>query len=361
MSALAEYLLGFGFEVSGSDITRSERTERLQSKGVKIFLGHCAENVGDADVVVYNDAIKRDNAELAEAENRGLYVLSRAALLSMISENFGVVAGVCGCHGKTTVTCMLAHIAKAAGEEFTAHIGGEDRELGGMASEGGNLFISEVCEFKKNIAKFTADYAVCMSCAPDHLDCYKSEEELYETYYAFFKKAKKCVLFDGDAVLNAYSGDNAVRFGTDKNSKYVLFDASEKNGKYSFDIARWGETLARINLSVYGKHNAYDALGAASVALEIGLPVKAVKKGLESFTGVKRRFEEIGGIKGAKVIADYAHHPDEIAATVAAAREITDKITVVFQPHTYSRTLFLKERFKEVFKGIPDVILYKTY
>lgn len=361
MSGLAEYLLSVGFEVSGSDRAESVYTDKLKKLGCKIYIGHRAENVYKAAVVVYSDAVKDDNAELVFARERDLYVLSRAELLAMVADNFAVRIGVCGCHGKTTATCMIAHVMKCAREKFTAHIGGRDVDFGNFISRGSRFFVSEVCEFKKNITRFTADYSLCMSTDSDHLDSYSSEDELIGAYGDFFARSKVAALYDGDAKFNLFA-DKVVAFGEKPDSKYIFRGVKDDGGRYSFDLCSGGRKLARIRLKVRGRHNMINALGAAAICLEAGISVGAVKRGLEDFRGAERRFESMGTIGKREVVADYAHHPKEISATLSLAREISgDNVTVVFQPHTYTRTLFLKDEFIKVLSGIEDLILYKTY
>ena len=194
MSGLAEYCCSHGFAVSGSDRAYSLKLEKLNDLGVKIFIGHDKTNVQGAQVVVYNDAINADNEEIIQAKEQGSYVLGRAELLNMISENFNTVVGVAGCHGKTTVTCMLAHIFTEANIPFTAHIGGDDLVYGNFINRGNQVFLSEVCEFKKNITKFNAHYAVCLNTGKDHMDCYADEKELENAYISYVKRAYKSII-----------------------------------------------------------------------------------------------------------------------------------------------------------------------
>lgn len=362
MSSLAKYLLRAGFKVSGSDSVSSEYTDDLIKLGAKVFIGHDGKNLGEADIVVYNSAIGEQNAELSLARSSGLFVISRAELLSMIAENFAQTVGVSGCHGKTTVTCMLAHIYKCAGERFTAHIGGKDRSLGNFYYTGNNTLISEVCEFKKNIDLFTPTYGICLNTDLDHLDSYEGEEDLKNSYFSFLKRAKRAVIFQGDKNLKTYDGQNAVTFGWDENADYYPVSVEEEGGKYAFTLMKRGEKCFTVKLGVYGRHNVINAVAAAACAFEGGVSSEAIKKGLAKFTGTERRFEKIGKIDGATVVADYAHHPEEIAAAINTAKSLTKgRTVVVFQPHTYSRTLFLKDKFIEVLSGVEDLILYKTY
>lgn len=362
MSGLAEYFASVGFIVSGSDRSEFSAKKRLEKAGVKVFIGHSEENVAKAQAVIFSDAIPPDNAELSYAKRNGVYCISRADALKMVSENFGDVVGVCGCHGKTTVTCMLAHIFKCAGLRFTAHIGGEDVKLGSFVINGNDVFLSEVCEFKKNINKFVADFAVCLNTGVDHMDCYESEKELFNAYLSFAKRGYKSIINKSDGVLGDYTYGNAFFFSTLENADACAKNIKSKGGKYSFDFFVKDKKLGRVNLSVYGRHNVENALAAASCANRMGIGFKKIKEGLKNFIGVKRRFEEIGSLGRGKVIADYAHHPTEISACINCAKEIAKgKIYLLFQPHTYSRTLFLKKDFLSVLSSVENLALFKTF
>lgn len=362
MSCMAKYMSGMGFDVDGSDVRRSEYVDELVAMGINVAIGHSEENIAGAHVAVYSDAIKEDNVELAYARREKLYVISRAELLKSIAENFALVIGVAGCHGKTTVTCMLSHIFAAAHSEFTAHIGGEDLEFSNCVLRGHYAFISEVCEYKKNMLSFPADIAVCLNADKDHMDCYADYDELKNSYREYLKSADKAVVCADDPALGSYKYKNAVTFGVSKPAKYGAADIKDDAGKYSFAFTENGKKVARISLRVVGRHNVINALAAAACARESGISAKYIARGLRDFRGVKRRFEKIGEINGAETIIDYAHHPREITAALAAAKEKSaDKTIVVFQPHTYSRTIFLKDEFVSVLSGIENLLIYKTF
>lgn len=363
MSALAKYCKVLGFDVSGSDREYSERIKELENLGIKFYKGHKKQNLALANVIVLSDAIPCDNEEREFAENSSACVLTRAELLNMISENFGKKIGVAGCHGKTTVTCMLAHILKCANAQFTAHIGGDDLTFGNFYCSGSDYFLSEVCEFKKNINSFTADYAVCTNTGVDHMDCYENETELKNTYLAFAKRAHKAIVSKSDSFLALNKPNSAKTFYIGEGEGYTARNLKENNGKYSFDVYYDDKKLGRINLSVSGKYSVENALSAISCALEMGIPFKKVKMGIKNFKGVKRRFENIGKLNGCDVIADYAHHPTEITASLENARTVYNKgkIFVAFQPHTFSRTVYLKEDFIKSLEGVKELAVYKTY
>lgn len=362
MSWLAEYFKELGFIVSGSDRVKSKNLEKLRKKGIRVFEGHDKRNVDDAHVVVFSDAISEDNVELKTARQRGLYILSRGEALSSVAENFGDTVGVAGCHGKTTTTCMIAHIFKCASLKFTAHVGGEDVSLGNFVMQGSDVFLSEVCEFKKNINKFNADYAVCLNTDKDHLDCYDDESELKNAYVSFAKRAYKSIINKNDDVLSKVDLDNSVGFSIDGKQGYTAQNVFNKHGRYAFDLYKDNKNLGRIELSVYGAHNVENALAAATCAIQMGIDFRYVKRGIKEFKGVVRRFEKIGKINGAEIIADYAHHPTEILACLKTAEQMTEgNLYVVFQPHTYSRTVYLKAEFIKVLSKIKNLCLFKTF
>ncbi len=359
---LAEYFQSVGFCVSGSDKNSSARTEKLEQKGIKVFIGHSESNLQGAQVVVYSDAIDEDNVELKAARQSGAYLMTRSQALSSVAENFCDVVGVSGCHGKTTVSCMLAHIFKCAGLKFTAHIGGEDSVLGDFISYGSDVFLSEVCEFRGNINRFNADYAVCLSTDKDHLDCYGDENELRLAYLNFIKRAYKSIINKKDGYLANIKTEGAVGFSIGEGGDFTAKNLQSDGGRYSFDLYKGEECKGRIALSVFGCHNVENALAAAACAIQMGIEFRYIKKGLKSFKGVVRRFEKIAKLSGADVIADYAHHPSEISACLKTAREVArGEVFVIFQPHTYSRTVYLKNEFLEVLSKIENLSLFKTF
>lgn len=362
MSGLAEYFKSVGFNVSGSDRYASKTLEALNEKGIKTFVGHSEKNVENAHVVVYSDAIEEDNQELSFARESGKYLLSRGEALAMVAENFGSVVGVAGCHGKTTTTCMLAHVFNCAKIKFTAHIGGSDTQLGNFIMKGSKVFLSEVCEFKKNIDKFTADYAVCLNFGKDHMDCYRDECDLKNSYFNYLKRAYKSIINKNDTVLGDFKEENATWYSTFEGDGFHSKNVTSKNGRYSFDLYKGSDNLGRIELSCLGEHNVQNALATSVCALQMGVDFKHVRKGLKNFKGVKRRFEQIGKISNATVIADYAHHPTEIETSLKTAKQVAKgRLFVVFQPHTYSRTLYLKEEFISVLSNMENLALFKTF
>lgn len=356
MSALAEFLLGCGKIVEGSDIVDNVYTYRLRKLGVKINIEDYRESISKFDVIIYTDAIRESDIQLCEAKKLGKPILSRGQLLYEVSRNFKNVIAISGCHGKTTCTSMLAHIFNSANKKFCAHIGGRDLTFGNFYCSGKDYFITEACEYKKNFLLIKPDIAIILNSRADHLECYGNEKELKKSYKIFADSAEVKICLYGD--INS----GGLTFGFDKNADYSARRICEGNGIYSFDAYEGDCKLGNITLKTYGKHNILNALAAISVARSAQIPFKYIHSGLMDFKGVERRFENIGSIRGVIYIADYAHHPDEIRASIRAAKKITSgKLHVVFQPHTYSRTKNFFSQFVSVLSSQNNLLIYRTY
>ncbi len=360
MSGLAECLHRKGFVVSGSDIAENERTAALRAEGISVRIGHRAENVGSAQIVVCNSAIKEDNPELIEAMSRGIPIVSRAELLALVARDYKNVVAVAGSHGKTTATAMCAHTIECCAGSITAHIGGEDLDYGNMYFGGERFFVTEACEYKGNFLKLKPDVAVVLNSDADHLDYYGNEENCTRAYMEFCAASGACILCKEDKISEL--ARPALTFGLSPKSDIGAEEIAGINGKYAFTLRASGELLDRIKLNVYGKHNIYNALAAAAVGIYYRFPPYLIAEGLQKFRGIRRRFECIGRFGGARFIADYAHHPREIAAALQTAHEVCrGRLIVIFQPHTYSRTKLFFEEFVNVLSGIEDLVIYKTY
>lgn len=363
MSALAKYLLARGLEVSGSDMAAGERTEELISLGVRVFVGSDAENpcLSEADEVVYTSAVSDDNAELSAARRAGKLVRKRSELLGEICGDFSHVVAVAGSHGKTTCTAMCAHVLKETGVRFAAHIGGEDCEFGNFYMNGSDFFVTEACEYKKNLLDIRSDRAILLNIDRDHMECYRDLDELVETFRNYCEGAELAfVCADDERCRNL--GDFST-FGIDAaDADYRAVDLRQTGERYSFTVAEYGKALCRIRLNAAGRCNVYNALAAFAAMRGYGFDEREIVRGLETFTAVKRRFECIGSYGGASFICDYAHHPREIAATIATAEEMCrGRLYAVFQPHTYSRTKLLMEDFVKALRPVKNLMIYKTY
>ena len=363
MSGLAMCLVSQGYAVTGSDAVQSETVEKLRAFGISVYVGKDGntEWVKEADAVVYTDAVSLENKELALAFNLKKRVLKRAELLGLITARFPFSVAVAGSHGKTTCTAMCAYIFKSANLPFTAFIGGEDRGLCNFYSSGWEYLVTEACEYKKNLLNIHAKIKIVLNIDKDHMECYRDFSEVKDTFYSFLSEAETAVVCADDRNLAGYK--NAVTFGMEnEEADYLAKNLKSEKERYSFTVYEFGKRLCRIRLRAVGRCNVYNALAAFAAARPYGFSVKEIKKGLESFLGVKRRFEEIGRIFGALAVCDYAHHPREILSTLETAKKLCDgKLFVVFQPHTYSRTKALMEEFVQAFSSVERLMIYKTF
>lgn len=354
MSALAKFLLTRGKIVAGSDACPNEYTDELSRLGAKISVGRITDDVSAYQAVVYTDAIPFTDARLMQAHKLNKIIFSRGEFLKKVSLEFGKVIAVSGCHGKTTCTAMLSHVFYEAGKKFAAHIGGSDNKFSNFYINGYDYFITEACEYKKNFLLLKPDIALVLNEGADHLECYGSRENLIAAYNTFLNSAKNSVAL--------YGVFNGTTFGFDNNADYRADNLREYKGKFSFDLYEEGVKAGEVNLKVYGKHNVLNACAAIAAARLAGIDFETAAKALNSFTGVQRRFENIGYVRGAQCIADYAHHPEEIYSAIESAKKITDgNLVIVFQPHTYSRTKNLFEDFLKVLSPIEKLLIYKTY
>lgn len=370
MSALAEILVSQGHTVSGSDIALSSITEKLQSKGIKVFEGHDEKNICNSDCVVYTAAICKKNPEYLAALNRELPVFSRAEVLGMISKHYKKTVAIAGTHGKTTTTAMISSILIDAGLDPTVHLGGEHKKINGNVRLGKtrNIFVTEACEYVDSFLEISSDISVLLNIQPDHLDYFKNLENMMNSFNRFASNTSK----NGSVVLNI-DDENCSRI-CPENKKVITYSAEKKadyeakrivcskSGYYSFDCFEYGKFLGRFHLGILGRHNIYNAMAAIVVARIFGIDFYSLSRSLYEFLGVGRRFELVGELNGAEIIHDYAHHPTEIKSSVSIARDITKgKIIVVFQPHTYSRTRDFFNAFVESLALADLVIMYPIY
>ena len=365
MSALAIFLAGNGYDISGYDDAESASMDGLKKSRIVIHskkkIETAKKSLSLADVVVFTDAIASDHALYVFAQKSGKRMISRAELLGWITESFPYSIGVAGSHGKTTCTSMCAHVLKATGVGFTAHIGGMDEEFGNFYSNGREFFVTESCEYKKNLLKIPCESAVVLNIDSDHMECYESDDDLTKTFQRFCQNAKRAfVCADNQKCLSL--GEFST-FGIENEfSDYRAIHLKEVGERYQFTVLEYGKELCKVRLKVRGKCNVYNALATFAVMRSYGFSEREITQGLEEFTTVKRRFEELGEHQGIQFICDYAHHPKEILSTIKTAKNISKgNLFVVFQPHTYSRTKFLMKDFVETLREIENLIIYKTY
>lgn len=370
MSGLAAILLNNEIKVTGSDFKDSKNVKRLRNQGAEIFFGHEEHNITDQDVVVYTAAISDDNPELKRAKELNLETYDRAHFLGHIIKNFTQSIAVTGTHGKTSTTSMLTSIALAANTDPTILVGGNLPLIGGNYRIGdGDFFITEACEYKGSFLHFPGKVALLLNLEADHLDYYRDLNHIIDT----FKEYLTLIPEDGVVVVNMddislrevmkdAKNKNVLTFGLHQGDLYarsIIYDAV---GRASFTVYHDGEPLMDLTLKVPGEFNVYNALGAIGSSIASRLPLDDIKKGLESYGGVDKRFQELYHKKGITVIDDYAHHPKEIINSIGTALKMHPKrVHVVFQPHTYTRTKLLFEDFAQSFDAVDTLILLPVF
>ncbi len=357
MSALACLMKDRGAAVRGSDAAEGEYTRMLARRNIPVSIGE-DEKIAE-DCVVYSGAVGEDRPQLRAAKAAGKRLIGRAELLGMIAEEYPHVVSVAGCHGKTTASCMLSHVLYAAEAPFTCHIGGEDLTFGNYYCAGGEYFVTEACEFRRSFLCLKSEIAVILNCDLDHTDCYPDEKALLEAYRTFASQAKRVVVCADDE--RARSIPHTLSFGIRTGTIRAEEIRAEKE-RYSFTVTEKGCAVVRVSLSAVGRVHIYNALAAYAAARLLGISAAQIKRGLEAFKGVKRRFERVGTFCGAPVICDYAHHPREIAAAISTAdRLASGKVRVVFQPHTYTRTRDLMDGFVSALMKCESPLIYSTF
>lgn len=355
MTALAYFLRKAGFEIAGSDILKSQNVEKLIKDGFTVYPQHSSDNVLGSKLVIYTSAVKKDNKEIVAAKKLGIKAINRAVAIKLISREFNCMIAVSGTHGKTTAATMIYHIFNQSGFAPSTLIGGDfDGYSGGIYRKKGYL-ITEACEYAKTFLKLRPHIGVILNIDNDHLEVYKTRKRLERAFKRFSRKSQKKIIYSGCKGVNF---KNAVTFGLRATDKYRAKRLKENKGYYSFDLYISGVFSKRINLKIPGKHNVLNALSAIAVAAEQGLDIKDIKSAVESFTGVKRRFEKIYQGKKITLYDDYAHHPAEIETVIDIARsEGYNNLTLIFQPFTFSRTKLLFSDFVHVLKKADKVII----
>jgi UDP-N-acetylmuramate--alanine ligase len=362
MSGLAEVILTLGYRVTGSDARRTEAVERLERLGAKVHVGHAAAHIEGAHVVVYSSAVATDNPELQAARQRGIPVIPRAEMLAELMRVKHGIA-IAGTHGKTTTTSMVGAVLAEAGFDPTLVVGGRVRALGSNARLGqGEFLVAEADESDGSFLRLMPTIAVVTTIDAEHLDYYRDVAAIRETFLSFVNK----VPFYGAAVLCADQPHiqailprvekRVITYGLTAPADLVAASVRLRELTARFEVLHRGDALGELQLQVPGLHNVANALAAAAVGLDLEVPFAVIQRALAAFTGVQRRFQVRGEAAGVLVVDDYGHHPAEIRATLAAARRGFDRrLVVVFQPHRYTRTLYLHDEFLSAF-GDADVL-----
>ncbi len=371
MSGLAEILRDEGFTVSGSDMHPSPLTDRLAGKGAQIQIGQRAENIAPGiQVVVFTAAIHPDNPEFAAAKAAGLPMLTRAELLGQLMKNYRNAIAIAGTHGKTTTTSMVTEIFLKAAADPTVSLGGMLDSIGGNIRVGGpEYFVLEACEYTNSFLSFFPTMAVILNVEEDHMDFFKDLADIRNSFRRFAELVPEGgrVVISGDIAdyeeITGRTKGKVITFGRSPENDYSAADISyDEYGCPSYELLVRGEKKGQIRLGVPGEHNVYNSLAAIAAAAEYGISPEHIREGLKNYTGTHRRFEKKGVFHGAAVIDDYAHHPQEIEATLKAARNYPHKkIWCIFQPHTYSRTKAFLDDFAKALSLADCVVLADIY
>lgn len=370
LSAIAELLLSRGYTVSGSDMKESDITLHLARSGARIFIGHRAENVEEADLVVYSAAVGSDNPELVRAAEKGIPAVTRAELLGVLMREYENSIAISGTHGKTTTTSMVSLVFEAARLEPTIFVGGNLAEIGGNVKVGhSQYFITEACEYMDSFLNLRPKMEIILNIDSDHLDYFKDIEHIVSSFDRFAHLVPKegtIIAYDANPFVNkVISGlDNVVTFGLGENCDYAASGICfSENGMPSFDVLHRGTFLCRVQLAIPGEHNILNALAAFACCHTLGVDAALIAQTLENFHGTQRRFDLVGTTaRGVKVVDDYAHHPTEIKATLHASQNVPhNQLWCIFQPHTYTRTLALFDQFAEAFNKADKLILTEIY
>ncbi|WP_308634769.1 UDP-N-acetylmuramate--L-alanine ligase [Paenibacillus silvisoli] len=374
MSAIARVMLEMGYKVTGSDVARQELTEKLAAKGARIYIGHEPEHVKGADLVVYSTALPKDNVERKAAEELNIPILHRAQMLAKLMNN-GKGVAVAGAHGKTTTSSMIALVMETCQIDPTYIIGGEIVNVGTNAKAGkGDYVVAEADESDGSFLQYHPTMAIVTNIEPDHLENYDGDfNKLKAAYVQFLSQVKE----DGSAIVCAddanmqamlpelvagpLGSEGVLTYGIEQDAIYRATNIALGDRKASFDMTRHGELLGRIELSVPGRHNVYNAMATVITCMEAGLSFEAIAEAIVDFRGAKRRFQVLGEVNDILVIDDYAHHPTEIEATISAAKSTGKRIIAVFQPQRYTRTFFLLDQFSRAFTEADEVMITDIY
>lgn len=363
MCPLAEILHKEGYLLSGSDNNETDTLARIRSLGIPVTMGQRAENIEGAEMIIYTAALLPDNPELVAAKASGIPTYERSKLLGAVTRIYPNSICISGTHGKTTACSMLTQVLIEADFDPTAVIGGKLPLTGSNGLVGhSEHMVCEACEFVDTFLDLSPDIAVVLNVDEDHLDYFKTFDNLKKSFTKFCIMATKAVLYNGDdentldAVLPAVkeNGKPTVTFGLNENNDYRAVNISYENEYASFELVKSGENLGRITLGIPGKHNVYNALAVIASAMYSGVTFEQCAKGIANFHGAGRRFEILAEIDGITIADDYAHHPKELEVTLETAMKMGyNKVWAVFQPFTYSRTAILFDEFVRVLQ-IPD-------
>lgn len=364
MSGLAILLKKLGKTVSGSDINITNTGKKLKNLNIKIFKKHKKSNVKNCDLVVFSGAISSTNPEILYAKENNIEIIERSELLKLISDMYKNVIAISGTHGKTTTTAMISYIFLLSGLNPTIHIGGDFDFINGNVHFGQNeYFITEACEFRDSFLTLCPNESVITNIEKEHLDYFKTFKKEKDSFKKFADKTKNFCFVNGNYAKLLDGCKNVVTFGLKNSNNFYLKNIRQgEDLKYIFDCYKNDVFIGTFKLNIFGKHNLENALATIAVCCEYNIDYKFIYLGLKTFNNVHRRFEYIGNYKNCPVIHDYAHHPTEIYNTIKTAKEVFKKrVVCIFQPHTYSRTKLLINKFSKCFNGLDSLYILKTY
>ena len=361
MCPIAEILHHNGYILSGSDMNESDTLERIKGYGIKVFMGHKKENIEGSELVVYTAACKIDNPEIVAAKENGVPCIERSIMLGLLTDRYENAIAVSGTHGKTTTTAMITQILMEAGMDPSAVIGGKLPLIGGNGRVGKSQnMVCEACEYVDTFLQLHPAVSVILNLEADHLDYFGTLENIIKSFNKFSHQTSKTIVVNGDdkeamEAVKDITHAEIVTFGLDSKNDYYLTELNEEDTACEdFTVMYKGEKLIRINLIVPGEHNMLNALAAFATCHHLGASLEAIKRALESFGGVHRRFEVLGKFEGVTVADDFAHHPTELTTTLTAAMKMGyNKVWAIFQPHTFSRTYMFLDDFAKAL-SIPD-------
>lgn len=360
MCPIAEILHSHGYTITGSDNNTGDNIIKLRSMGIDVTLGQKAENIVGAEMIIYTAAILKDNPELVAAKQSGIPCFERSKIFGALTRNFKDCISVCGTHGKTTVTAMLTQVLTMSDKDPSALIGGRLPLIDSHARVGeSEIFVCEACEYRDHYHELSPDVSIILNVDEDHLEYFKNIDNIIKSFEKFANLTSRTLIYnnsDPEAVKAVENVDKEkITFGKTSESDYYPENISYNKGSFAeFDVMYKGTKLTRLSLSIPGEHNILNSLSAFAAATIYGCTPDECKKGIEAFAGAGRRFEILGEINGITIADDYAHHPNELKATLEAVMKMGYKtVWAVFQPFTYSRTSILFDDFVRVLK-IPD-------
>lgn len=361
MYPLAQILNSQGYYLTGSDNNETETLDAVRKMGIPVFMGQRAENIEGADLIVYSAAIMADNPELIAAKNSGARIMERRELLGLVTSWYSSAICISGTHGKTTATAMLTQIFVDVNVDISCVIGGKLPAIGGSGRAGkSDIMVCEACEFVDTFLKLYPDISVILNVDADHLEYFKTLDNIKKSFVKFADNASKAIIYNGDdkntvEVVNKAKEKEKISFGFGEENDYCAKIISKCGLRTDFEVYFKGQKECEISIFVPGDHNVLNALAAVACARYEGLSYDKIKEGLKSFKGALRRFQRIDEVGGITIVDDYAHHPAELSVTLRTAKALDFKrIWAVFQPLTYSRTKILLSDFKDAL-SIADI------